>query len=830
MTDYDPDEVFPFWQTPEGKAILSTKLDKDDRSAMTTEHRVMKFEVLEMREPENGMPAWGWFRVNNYKATDTYGTRFAQGGCKEYMDAFPNRPTLLFGHGMQGGIDAVLGHRVDWKESPQGLDIKFEFDDFDAVPRAKQAFTQLRSRSLDSFSVGFIREKDQRSDDNEFTLISKYQLPEVSIVIEASNPGTGVLQLSGTRSDQADAIADVMSRLHADQLTVEEANTEMRTILARADDAKMKDCATCGGTGKIHDGNMDCPDCDGTGKVEMRDARVDLYIPRTIWRHLADEIRGGLVEYRGKYTAQQLRELLKKGHAMKNEKGEPSFPIDDEEDLDHAIMAVGLGNKNGDAIRHFIIGRAKEMSLTSKIPPTWADDGSLKSRDAEEDAETRELLADLESRGTYPKVDGSGNRTYNPDEPRDDAGKWSAGGGGGSTSKKDPGNGKTYQHASGSLKGEHPRDTLQKAGFVKVSQVDHDAQGTKSDPGYRPSTVEHFVHPASGAKVDVITTSNGAIHVESPVFRGAVKLGAVSMSGSDETPPFDTKEPVNVDTMKDVAINSIQNPKGFYPGAENDRTFKDEPTLTDVAKEAAKLSSGKYVQTDKGGTIHKSDAAAQMYGVGSKEHDAAIAKFGPGDATDRTPPKPTSFTTENGNKIEPADIADQASRTSDHLDDEINKDSAQRLADEHEDLANQHYQMSEAAKGLGRNKEADAHMDAGDHHMDAADQWEGVAHAQEQDSDEQPDASEMDEMIEEAKTQSATAIGASKGAAPGYRRSIDIDPETREILKELRYSPDQPRDEKGKWTIVDGESVFVPEEDFKHMPVGSPEGVLGLTQ
>src|SRR5579859_7877275 len=76
-----------------------------------------------------------------------------------------------------------------------------------------------------------------------------------------------------------------------------------------------------------------------------------------------------------KYDAQQLRQMLARGHAMRNAKGEPSYPIADEEDLRKAIRAVGRGGREHDTVRKHIIRRARALSKSAMIPDTWSADG-----------------------------------------------------------------------------------------------------------------------------------------------------------------------------------------------------------------------------------------------------------------------------------------------------------------------------------------------------------------------------------------------------------------------------------------------------------------------
>jgi HK97 family phage prohead protease len=83
-------------------------------------------------------------------------------------------------------------------------------------------------------------------------------------------------------------------------------------------------------------------------------------------------------EYRAKYTQSEIDEMGAKGQAFKNSDGHYSYPIGDESDLKKAIKAVGRGNADHDAIRKYVIGRAKDLGSSSLIPDNWNSDGSLK--------------------------------------------------------------------------------------------------------------------------------------------------------------------------------------------------------------------------------------------------------------------------------------------------------------------------------------------------------------------------------------------------------------------------------------------------------------------
>lgn len=79
-----------------------------------------------------------------------------------------------------------------------------------------------------------------------------------------------------------------------------------------------------------------------------------------------------------KYSAAEMRAMLAKGQAMRNAQGEPSFPIADKADLQNAIHAVGRAGKDHDAVRAFIIKRAKALGATDMLPDSWKASGKVK--------------------------------------------------------------------------------------------------------------------------------------------------------------------------------------------------------------------------------------------------------------------------------------------------------------------------------------------------------------------------------------------------------------------------------------------------------------------
>lgn len=117
------------------------------------------------------------------------------------------------------------------------------------------------------------------------------------------------------------------------------------------------------------------------------------------------------------YSAEQLRQMLADGKAMKNPNGEPSYPIGNKEDLENAIHAVGRGSGDHNAIRAFIKRRAKALGASNMIPDSWngsdkgaepqADDTSktVDSVDEAVDSAPADVVEKTEDSGDVEKTD-----------------------------------------------------------------------------------------------------------------------------------------------------------------------------------------------------------------------------------------------------------------------------------------------------------------------------------------------------------------------------------------------------------------------------------------
>lgn len=81
------------------------------------------------------------------------------------------------------------------------------------------------------------------------------------------------------------------------------------------------------------------------------------------------------------FSTEKRKDLAKQGKAMPDpEGGGGRFPIRNAGDLANAIRAVGRakgGEEGRRKVRRYIMRRARELGLTSRIPDNWSADGSI---------------------------------------------------------------------------------------------------------------------------------------------------------------------------------------------------------------------------------------------------------------------------------------------------------------------------------------------------------------------------------------------------------------------------------------------------------------------
>lgn len=257
-----------------------------------------------------------------------------------------------------------------------GEGLRWDADPVD-TSYSRDAQTNIKAGNYGGCSVGFRAIKEDWLDDDgnpsnalfgTQRIVREAELPEFSVV---TFPAYGDTEVSARDMVSAARVARA----------------------AKANYADLETCGECGATGQY---GAFCGNCGESMRSAMPSGKFCTDCGSKLSTNRSDHICS---EVRGKYTAADKKALLDKGHAIANENGDPSYPIEDEEDLDNAIKAVGRGGSDHDGIRKYIMGRAKALGLSAKIPDSWNPDGSLKEQDS--------AAVSTESRDVVPKPEAS---------------------------------------------------------------------------------------------------------------------------------------------------------------------------------------------------------------------------------------------------------------------------------------------------------------------------------------------------------------------------------------------------------------------------------------
>lgn len=172
--------------------------------------------------------------VLTYNQVDDYNTRFRPGCFTESLEE--RLPRICWAHRW----DEPLGRWVDYRDTATELTLIGELDDFDAVPRARQASAQLQSGTIDQFSVGFMRLADEAVDPEDVNGtrgvydITKGQLDEASLVLVGAVPGTKLLAVRSGLQVPESAVIDLASKVAAGEMSKEAAKVALE-LLAQDD-------------------------------------------------------------------------------------------------------------------------------------------------------------------------------------------------------------------------------------------------------------------------------------------------------------------------------------------------------------------------------------------------------------------------------------------------------------------------------------------------------------------------------------------------------------------------------------------------------------------
>jgi HK97 family phage prohead protease len=239
-------------------------------------------------------------------------------------------------------------------------------------PEAAAAASKVRRGVLGELSIGFQVPDNGDSWAGDIRTVSTAKLIEISLVSKAANPSATVETIRTADGGMIET-RSVPITVRQDGIGVS-GGPVSESIENEGDGGE--ECPECDGTGRI--GDRTCPACNGTG-VLSDDGD--------------DDDEGDRMAQRGdKYSAAEKQAMLKKGHALANANGDPSFPIEDADDLRRAIRAVGRGSRSPERIRQHVMKRARALGLMRLIPDSWQADGSIK-RWADLDALELELRA-----------------------------------------------------------------------------------------------------------------------------------------------------------------------------------------------------------------------------------------------------------------------------------------------------------------------------------------------------------------------------------------------------------------------------------------------------
>lgn len=141
-------------------------------------------------------------RVMVYNTVDDYGTIWAPGCFKESLSK--RMPVVAWAHSW---TEPVGRYREVVKDDGQVLELLGKLSDFDAVPRARQAWAQMDDGTIDQFSVGFTRRKwldggDLSEQDRAAGAVERMlqaDLDEASPVLVGAVPGTALIGTRGAR-------------------------------------------------------------------------------------------------------------------------------------------------------------------------------------------------------------------------------------------------------------------------------------------------------------------------------------------------------------------------------------------------------------------------------------------------------------------------------------------------------------------------------------------------------------------------------------------------------------------------------------------------------
>lgn len=205
--------------------------------------RAMRAADVQADGPEGQFSA----TVLRYNVRDDYNTEFEFGVFTESLRV--RMPRIAWGHDWR----ELVGQWTDADDNPQRLrllgqlDLAMINDSLPSVPRAHQAYAQLKSGTADQFSVGFMPTewRDVETQDEYYRVFTKGRLDEVSIVLAGAVPGTELLAVRSAGGGipllvreplvPKEKVAALIVRLQTGDIDLADALQELKVMPATAD-------------------------------------------------------------------------------------------------------------------------------------------------------------------------------------------------------------------------------------------------------------------------------------------------------------------------------------------------------------------------------------------------------------------------------------------------------------------------------------------------------------------------------------------------------------------------------------------------------------------
>lgn len=157
-----------------------------------------------------------------YNVVDAFNTRWMPGVFSRSLEV--HSPPLCWGHNWNDPI----GHLVDHSDTSTNLRMIYQLDDFDDVPRAKQAYSQMNSGTVRDASFGFKLVRDEPDPQNRSVfnqLEARYD--ETSPVIRGAVPGS---RITSVRSVPTGEVLRLARALENGEMPLDEALAAVAAI------------------------------------------------------------------------------------------------------------------------------------------------------------------------------------------------------------------------------------------------------------------------------------------------------------------------------------------------------------------------------------------------------------------------------------------------------------------------------------------------------------------------------------------------------------------------------------------------------------------------